>query len=673
MAHVPSTDSVAVPGVRTDKHKRSSSLNSSVYILALAESISKSKRVSTQRNKNKNTTDAIALNSADVLIDAVSAIPPLTHTLQQVCDITHDTRSPAMLTTPVMNASGLSHSNAAYSGIPSSADGPRHSHSSVDRVPGPAACVSVVVAHLPAGTPARKRKQVNISSDVEPSSSEDEYSNHSKTIPKNSSKRNRGSTNSSDDSSEKNEPKKGHKKSNQNSSSWADRALLGSADLLRVSDTMDCTPPIHDVQRKNHTESNKKNVVYLAAKEKNIKIVNYLRHNQAGFEKHFVAAYGQPELLKPIARRNSLLVVCTDLAQKNQLLKATAIGDLDIIASLPQSEMQPVQSAQKLKSFVIKGVSDDFTDFFIQNQTKANSVKRYLKRDENGDLIPTSTVQLDFSHDYQPPHAVRIGAAQYKMFDYIPRPMQCRRCFQFGHTEKFCRQANSNCAFCASPSHDIANCNKKAQKPICKNCKGNHEANSKSCPVYKETEQALVVRVKEGKTFAQAVGVVRSRNNVSVANMKSITDGTTHPATTSSASHVQQQLAVTTSEYTNAIHSSSSRLRTRAARNKQTSTPHPTPLIAKPTTVMQAPALVARKAPPPVLKLHGAPAAASAVPTLSLSQLNEVYKYIAQLSVTLIYLLARLDDSDGETRGVHLKSITTLMLSISQQINAPIH
>ena len=298
-----------------------------------------------------------------------------------------------------------------------------------------------------------------------------------------------------------------------------------------------------------------------------------------------------------------------------------------------------------------------------------------MRKDPSGMLVPTSTVQLEYPPDFVPPHAVRIGAAQYKLFPYIPRPMQCRRCFNFGHTDKFCRQTNSNCAFCSSPSHDIANCNKKSQQPVCKNCKGNHEASNKSCPIYKETEQALIVRVKEGKTFAQAVGLVRSRNNVSVADMKSITVGTTHPAATPSvASHVQPQLASATSELAKATRSGTRR--SRAVRNKQTSTPHPTPTVCKPMdvdhaiAVIQAPAPIAKQAPPPVLKLHVAPVTSTSAPTKS--QLNDVYKYIAQISVTLVYLLARLDDNENETR-VHLKYITTLMSTITQQINAPSH
>jgi hypothetical protein len=154
---------------------------------------------------------------------------------------------------------------------------------------------------------------------------------------------------------------------------------IGSAGIINIigeietNTPMDCAP-----------KTVIKIMVYIAPKDDKIKIDKFLKHHQAAFEKDFVSRFGQPELIKPIARRNSVLVICEDLAQKNSILKSKIICNLDVVVSLPQFETRSVQpgnvalsNKSKTKQFVIKGVADDFDEVYIKDQAQALSVKRF--------------------------------------------------------------------------------------------------------------------------------------------------------------------------------------------------------------------------------------------------------------------------------------------------------
>ena len=72
---------------------------------------------------------------------------------------------------------------------------------------------------------------------------------------------------------------------------------------------------------------------------------------------------------------------------------------------------------------------------------------------------------------------------------------QCQRCYKLGHTREICR--GKGCKLCAEPhlTKDHASCLEcktmgrlcKHQKPCCVNCKGEHTATSRICPLLNNT------------------------------------------------------------------------------------------------------------------------------------------------------------------------------------------
>lgn len=65
--------------------------------------------------------------------------------------------------------------------------------------------------------------------------------------------------------------------------------------------------------------------------------------------------------------------------------------------------------------------------------------------------------------------------------------VQCKRCQRFGHTKAYCRYS-FRCVKCGQ-SHQTNSCTKDKTTPaVCALCEGNHTANYKGCPVYKEVK-----------------------------------------------------------------------------------------------------------------------------------------------------------------------------------------
>ncbi|GFS10643.1 nucleic-acid-binding protein from mobile element jockey [Elysia marginata] len=104
-----------------------------------------------------------------------------------------------------------------------------------------------------------------------------------------------------------------------------------------------------------------------------------------------------------------------------------------------------------------------------------------------------------------PPAEIKVGYLDLKVRPFVPTPMRCFRCHRFGHGRDRCRAREELCVKCGEPGHVGEECKKE---PRCVNCKGEHPANSKSCPTFMEEQAILRYRAQNGGTFGQARAAV---------------------------------------------------------------------------------------------------------------------------------------------------------------------
>ena len=167
---------------------------------------------------------------------------------------------------------------------------------------------------------------------------------------------------------------------------------------------------------------------------------------------------------------------------------------------IAQQKLQRAQFATN--KCVIYKVSLDVTEEKIKDETKADLVKRFVKRGENNTNIPTGKVILGYKGE--PPGIVYIGYTRFCTTIYIPKPIRCNHCHKYGHT-KNCLNHQVICSYCGG-KHIYEECHKikEQNESYCINWKGNHSAAYRECRVYKDVEEALYERAVYNITFKEA-------------------------------------------------------------------------------------------------------------------------------------------------------------------------
>ena len=91
-------------------------------------------------------------------------------------------------------------------------------------------------------------------------------------------------------------------------------------------------------------------------------------------------------------------------------------------------------------------------------------------------------------------------------------PVQCMNCQEFGHTKSYCK-LRAVCVACGD-FHPSSQCSaaKEGQDRKCGNCGGNHSANYRGCPVYKELLKRLKTKNQAPKKDPPIINNIK--NNI---------------------------------------------------------------------------------------------------------------------------------------------------------------
>ncbi|XP_063821225.1 uncharacterized protein LOC135071366 [Ostrinia nubilalis] len=223
--------------------------------------------------------------------------------------------------------------------------------------------------------------------------------------------------------------------------------------------------------------------------------------------------------VKEIKRVNAMryAVIFDNAKNANALLfNSTFLSSHDIKAFIPAATSECIG--------VIRYIPTDLSckhlfDKLLSSQ-EILAVRRFTKRTPEG-IIPLQTVSLTFAENVLPEH-VNYGLSIVPVTEYIKPVMQCYKCMAFGHTTKFCKR-NIVCSICSQP-HSYKECT-NANKPLCVNCKGEHIAVARICPVkqqkIEENKYKIMNKTTLGsffptlnKSFAKAVGSRPLQQNV---------------------------------------------------------------------------------------------------------------------------------------------------------------
>ena len=138
---------------------------------------------------------------------------------------------------------------------------------------------------------------------------------------------------------------------------------------------------------------------------------------------------------------------------------------------------------------------------------------RRLKRYRDGEKEDSLSVCITFNGDL--PERIYCEYVTYKVRPFDRGPLRCYRCHAYGHAAAVCRGA-IRCRRCGVEGCDDG-CLER--EPTCFQCKGEHFAGARQCPVRKREETVNRIRGK-GISYAEAVKRVEGEGKEGAAGKR---------------------------------------------------------------------------------------------------------------------------------------------------------
>ncbi|XP_067134151.1 uncharacterized protein [Centruroides vittatus] len=195
-------------------------------------------------------------------------------------------------------------------------------------------------------------------------------------------------------------------------------------------------------------------------------------------QKLFESTIGNLKKIQKL-RSGDLLIEAAFSQQSAKLLKMTSLGDITVTIT-------PHASLNSSRGVIseIDLMSEDESDIQIGLADQGVIAVRCIFICRDGKLIRTKHLILFFGKPTLPSF-VTAGYLRCPVRPYIPNPLRCFKCQQFGHSQTSCRGKNI-CAQCGTEGHQSTEC---SNTPCCVNCKDAHPAYFWKCPAWQREKE----------------------------------------------------------------------------------------------------------------------------------------------------------------------------------------
>jgi len=174
---------------------------------------------------------------------------------------------------------------------------------------------------------------------------------------------------------------------------------------------------------------------------------------------------------------------------------------------------------------VLKGIESDVTMALQEKGFTVKTVFNMLNRDRE----PQPLFKVELAPENKPLKKYEVHP-KYTLHFLLHRgiaiqephkrngPVQCANCREYGHSRSYCKLRPA-CVVCGE-LHDSAHCpasKDDCNSKNCGNCGGNHTANYRGCPVYKEMKSRFHQRGTTARTQNKQLTASRSSPEVFVS------------------------------------------------------------------------------------------------------------------------------------------------------------
>ena len=219
-------------------------------------------------------------------------------------------------------------------------------------------------------------------------------------------------------------------------------------------------------------------------------------------EKSILGRYGTVKQVKKL-KDGSLLIEVEKYIQAQLILDTQTFLDIEVDADAHHS-LNVSKGVIRDHHHDLQNMSDEDIRRELSSQGVLKVTRFILKKD--GKDIKTNTLFVTFDSP-TPPEKIKLGYVIVNVQRYIPNPLRCFQCQKFGHSKKWCKNKIS-CWKCGSEGHDGSECT--SETTCCLNCKGDHYASSKSCPVWIQEKEIQRVKTEKCLSYGDARRLVVS-------------------------------------------------------------------------------------------------------------------------------------------------------------------
>ena len=225
------------------------------------------------------------------------------------------------------------------------------------------------------------------------------------------------------------------------------------------------------------------------------------RFSTFAIQKGIQGLVGEPKNIKRL-RSGDLLIEVDRETHSTKLLAITELAQVPV-------KVSPHRTLNTSKGVLRTPELQNTTREELLTQLKKQGVTdaRMVTIKKNGEMIRVNTAILTFNRP-TPPATLNVGFERCTVQPYVPSPLRCFKCQQFGHHQDNCSKAKV-CAKCAQLDHQDTACT-PAMK--CVNCNGEHTAYSKNCPRWITEKEIQRVRTERKISFPEARKIVEGVN-----------------------------------------------------------------------------------------------------------------------------------------------------------------
>lgn len=208
-------------------------------------------------------------------------------------------------------------------------------------------------------------------------------------------------------------------------------------------------------------------------------------------QKGITALAGEPKMVKKLPF--GLLIEVTSRSHSSNLLRSNEFANLGV-----KIKVSPHRTLNSIKGIIRCRDISDMAEEDIQNELGDQNVTHVKRIYMDKGTKATNTYIVTFGTT-ELPASIKIGYLNVRVSPYIPNPLRCYKCQEYGHGASKCARTE-RCSNCGG-NHSNQGC---TVEPSCVHCHLKHPTTDRNCPRFLLEKEIQRIKYTEKISFPEA-------------------------------------------------------------------------------------------------------------------------------------------------------------------------